>query len=129
MKQLLIYSLLILTLGACSKKASGPEPEENIAFDLNTSSAVIHSSSSYSFQVTLRSKLPAAGIKIEVSAVQEVAGTTVSSQPAVITSTTTVTTAVVQNLPQQKWVVATVRVSSAATATNTATQTFRVVYK
>jgi uncharacterized protein YcfL len=129
MKQLLLYGLLALLLTACSKKNSKPEPEQNIVFDINTSSAVIHSNSSYSFQVTLKSKMPVSGIKVEVSAVQEVAGTAVSPQPAAITSTTSATTASVQNLPQQKWVVATVRVSSATTATNTATQTFRVIYK
>jgi hypothetical protein len=129
MKQLLLYGLLALLLTACSKKNSKPEPEQNIVFDINTSSAVIHSNSSYSFQVTLKSKMPVSGIKVEVSAVQEVAGTAVSPQPAAITSTTSVTTASVQNLPQQKWVVANVRVSSATTATNTAMQTFRVIYK
>lgn len=129
MKRISIYLLALLCMVACSKKTSTPEPEENIAFDLNTSAAVIHSSSSYSFQVTLKSKMPAGGIKVEVSAVQELAGTTVSPQPSAITSTSSATTAAVHNLPQQKWVVATVRVSSVSTTTNTATQTFRVVYK
>lgn len=123
-----------MALASCGKKTTPTPPaptptEENISFDLNTGATVTQAAANYDFQVTLRSKMPTKGIKIEVTASEEVGGAAVTPQPAAINSTTSVTTASVQNLPRQKWVIVTVRVTSLNTATNTAVQTFKIIFK
>lgn len=127
MKSYIILFLTTIAFLSCTKK--GATPEENIAFDLNSGAAVVNASNAYTFQINLKSKVPDSGVKIDVSAVEELAGTAVTPQPPSITSTSATISAAVQNLPRQKWVVASVRVSSIGTPTNAATQTFRIVYK
>ena len=119
---------MILGLG-CGKKTPVPDIEENIEFDLNATQAVISISSSYDFKVTIKSKLPKGGIRIEVSATEESGGALVSPQLAPFTSTNPIIDCTVQNLPRQKWVIVNVKITSITTSTNTSTQTFRVVYK
>ena len=129
MKKYFICILIVTSVLGCGKKAPVPDVEENIAFDMNASQAVISTSSSYDFKVTIKSKLPKAGIRIEVSATEEAGGASVSPQPAPITATNPITDCTVQNLPRQKWVIVNVKITSITTSTNTSTQTFRVVYK
>lgn len=133
MKKYLILICFFVGIVSCGKKSTPtpiPTPtEENIAFDLNTGATVNHTASNFDFQVTLRSKMPTKGIKIEVTASEEATGTAVTPQPSAINSSTSVTSASVQNLPRQKWVVTTVKVTSLSTGTNSATQTFKVIYK
>ena len=129
MKKYLIYILLISAIISCGKKPPAPEVEENIVFEQNAGQAAISTGSSYDFKVTMKSKLPKAGIRIEISAVEEAGGAAVTPQPAPITTTTLSADCSVQNLPRQKWVITTVKITSASTSSNTSTQTFRVVYK
>lgn len=127
MKKSIILFLATIAFVSCTKK--GAAPEENIAFELSSGSAIVNASNSFSFQITLKSKVPDSGVKIEVSAVEELAGTAVTPQPPSLTSTSATISSGVQNLPRQKWVVTSVKVSSVATPSNTATKTFRIVYK
>lgn len=129
MKTTLTYILFICILLSCGKKPPAPEVEENVVFELNASQAAISTNSSYDFKVTMKSKLPKAGIRIELSAAEEAGGAAVTPQPAPVITTEATTDLSVQNLPRQKWVIATVKVTSVSTSTNTSTQTFRVVYK
>ena len=129
MKTYLTYILLIGICLSCGKKPPAPEVEENIVFELNAGQAAISTSSSYTFNVAMKSKLPKAGVRIELSAAEEFGGAAVTPQNAPINALTASTNVTVQNLPRQKWVIATVKVTSISTATNTSTQTFRVVYK
>jgi hypothetical protein len=121
MKTYLTYILLIGICLSCGKKPPAPEVEENIVFELNAAQAAISTSSSYTFTVAMKSKLP--------KAAEEAGGAAVTPQNAPINALTASTDVTVQNLPRQKWVVVTVKVISISTATNTSTQTFRVVYK
>lgn len=129
MKATLTYTLFICILLGCGKKPPAPEVEENVVFELNASQAAISTNSNYDFKLTMRSKLPKAGIRIELSATEEAGGAAVTPQPAPVTTTAATADLSVQNLPRQKWVIATVKVTSVSTSTNTSTQTFRVVYK
>lgn len=129
MKHILLYLAIFSIITGCSKKGSTPEKEENVVFELNTGQAAISSSSSYTFNVAMKSKLPKAGVRIELSAAEEAGGAAVTPQNGPINAVTASTDVSVQNLPRQKWVIATVKVTSISTATNTSTQTFRVVYK
>lgn len=131
MKKVLLPILGLIFLASCGKTSTTPQPpaEENIVFETNAGQNVTSPSGNFDFQVTLKSKMPAKGIRIEVSAIDEVAQTAILPQNSGITSTTAVTSASVQNLPRQKWVEATVKVTSLSTATNTASGKFRVIYK
>lgn len=128
MNKLLICLLIFAVATSCSKKVA-PEIEENISFELNTGAVIVSSGSSQAFKVTMKSKIPKAGIKIDISAAEEATGTPVVPQTSTVSSSTSITDCLVQNLPRQTWVVATVKVTSSSTLTNTASQTFRVVFK
>lgn len=130
MKHSLLIFGLFLVFASCKKSTTTPVvKEENIVFETNAGLNAISTSGTFAFQVTLKSKMPTGGIKIEVSAIEEAGGAAVTPQPNPITSSTAVTDYSVQNLARQKWVVATVKVSSVTTPTNSSSQTFRVIYK
>lgn len=125
MKNILILIVTILLLFSCKKK----EIEEIIVFETTAGSNTISTSGNYSFQITLKSKMPSNGIRIEVSAIEEVSGTSISPQMTPLNTSTAVNSVSVQNLPRQKWAEATVRVTSLTSSTNTASTKFRVIYK
>jgi len=72
--------------------------------------------------------MPSAGIKVEVSTKQEASGATVGTNSSVNSTTANVNVGV-SGLPQQVWCIVTIKVTSLSTATNSATQTFRIIYK
>lgn len=120
-----ILFILILLLFSCEKD----EVEESINFDLDASAVIINPSNNFEFNVILKSKMPKSGIKIEVTAVDEVSGTEIAPQlPSFNTSQATMKT-LVKSLPRQKWVVVTVKVSSVKTSINNSSKTFRIIYK
>ncbi len=139
-----VFILLLMTtiLMSCGKKGgSTPTPptppppppvevEENIAFSLDpdpgttTATAL---SGTYSFKVTLSSKMPSSGISIDIATKQDNNGTLLDSKNVKSTvaandiSTGTLSSGVLYNVS--------VVVSSQKTATNTATKTFKVARK
>lgn len=126
----LLFSFFIASCG--SKKPPTPSPtppaEAQIAFTQNAGSNVLNPGPSLNFAVTLTSTMPAAGIKVEVSTKEEASGNVVGTNSSVNSTTATVN-ASVSGLPRQLWCIVTIKVSSVSTPTNTATQTFRVIYK
>ncbi|MEO0065466.1 MAG: hypothetical protein RI983_792 [Bacteroidota bacterium] len=128
MKRYWLLFLPFLMAISCSKKTA-PEVEENISFQLNTGAVITSAGSNQEFKVTLSSKMPKSGIKIDITAAEEATGIPVIPQSSAISSSSIVTDCLVQNLPRQKWVVTTVKVSSANTPSNNVTQTFKIVYK
>lgn len=134
MKRISGFLLLITIVVACSKGGGGnpaPTPAETpIVFDVDAAAANTALGSTFGFNVRLISAMPSSqGIRIEVSANEEGTGTAISPQNPTITSTSSTVAASVISLPIQKWVITTVKVSSVATASNSATKTFRVVQK
>jgi hypothetical protein len=136
-------TLLLVTtiLVSCGKKGgSTPTPptppnppvevEENIAFSLDpdpgttTATAL---SGTYSFKVSLTSKMPSSGINIDITTKQDNNGNTVDSKNVKSTvaandiSTGTLTAGVLYNVS--------VVVTSQKTSTNTTTKTFKVARK
>lgn len=104
------------------------EAEENIVFETNATSTIIHSGSSFDLKVTIKSKLPSTGLILEVNASDEASGTAIFQSGSLNVSTTTLNS-LIQNLPRQKWVVVRVKVKSTKTTTNAAEQSFRIIYK
>ena len=129
---LILFSALMVN-GSCKKKTPTPNPptpppaEQNIVFTHNAGNNVFNPGATLNFAVTLTSAMPASGIKVEISTVQEANGAAVSSSSS--SGSTAVVNVSVTGLIQQVWCVTTIKVSSVATPTNSATQTFRVVYK
>lgn len=137
----LIILILTIILTSCGKKGgSTPTPpppppppvevEENIAFSLDPdpgSTTATALSGTYSFKVTLSSKMPSSGISIDITTKQDNNGNTIDSKNVKSTvaandiSTGTLTSGVLYNVS--------VVVTSQKTATNTATKTFKVARK
>ena len=125
----IILLSVIVVMESCSSKSPAPPPtEQPIAFTHNAGNNVLNPGSSLNFAVTLTSAMPAAGIKVEVSTKEEASGNTVGTNSSVNSTSATVNVGV-SALPQQLWCIVTIKVTSASTASNSATQTFRVVYK
>lgn len=124
----IFFSALI---SSCSSKTPAPPPppsEQPIAFTHNAGNNVLNPGPSLNFAVTLTSAMPASGIKVELSTKEEASGNNVGTNSSV-NSTTSSVNASVSGLPRQLWCIVTIKVSSVSTASNSATQTFRVVYK
>ena len=127
---IILLSVIIL-IESCSSKSPAPPPppaEQPIAFTHNAGNNVLNPGSALNFVVTLTSSMPAAGIKVEVSTKEEASGNAVGTNSSVNGTSATVN-ASVSALPRQLWCIVTVKVSSVSTASNNATQTFRIVYK
>lgn len=129
MKRIIVAIFILSSFAGCKKAAVQPVKEENIVFDVNTALSSISTSTTFAFQVTLKSKMPANGIRIDVTAIDESSGTAILPQATGITSTNVLNNVSVQNLPRQKWVEAMVKVTSISTSTNSASSRFRVIYK
>ena len=126
----ILLSFIIL-LASCGSKGPTPQPpvtEQPIAFTHNAGNNVPNPGSSLNFAVTLTSAMPAAGIKVEVSTKEEASGNTVGTNSSVNSTSATVNVGV-SALPQQLWCIVTIKVTSVSTASNSATQTFRIVNK
>ena len=124
---ILFFSILV---AACGSKSPAPPPpsEQSIAFTHNAGNNVLNPGPSLNFNVTLTSAMPAAGIKVEVSTKEEASGNTVGTNSSVNSTSATVNVGV-SGLPRQLWCIVTIKVTSVSTASNSATQTFRIVYK
>lgn len=126
---IIILLSVIVLMESCSSKSPAPPPaEQPIAFTHNAGNNVLNPGSSLNFAVTLTSAMPAAGIKVEVSTKEEASGNTVGTNSSVNSTSATVNGGVAA-LPQQLWCIVTIKVTSASTVSNSATQTFRVIYK
>ena len=127
MKNLFLLLITIIFFTSCEK--TKVEVEENISFELNAASAVINNGNTYDVKLTMKSKVPSWGVRVEATATEEAGGATVGPQAPATTLTLTTTNLSIQNLPRQKWVVVQVNVSSTKTTTNSSTQSFRIIYK
>jgi hypothetical protein len=142
MKKIFLQGILLITitsliLSSCSKKGTPtPQPppvvvtEENIAFTIDPdpgSSTAPATSGTYTFKVTVTSKLPASGFTVDYTTKKDSDNSELdkkqisSSVASVDISTGTLVSGVLYNV--------TVLVTSKSKATNTATKTFKVARK
>ena len=133
MKRVLIgiFASILISSTSCGKSGGSSQPaqEPSIVFTIDASNGSISPGNSFNVIVTLTSAMPSSsGIKIEAMVTDQTTNTSVSQNAAII-STTAKNTFVIINLPQQHWCNASIKVSSIATSTNTASQSFTVVYK
>lgn len=128
--------IVIGSIISCSKSSDGggstptPTPSETpIAFTINASNNSISLTNGFAVTATLTSIMPSSkGITIETTLVNQSTSANIS-QSASITSTSAANNLQLVNLPQQHWCTATIKVSSVATPSNNASQSFTVVYK
>jgi len=129
----LFLALAISCFAACSRPndptpAPGPT-EEKLAIKLSASGVEVSPSNSFPLTVTVTSKMPTGGVIIKVDAKREDNNASVLSitSPATSVAGTNFT---ISPLPaNQVYVTVTVLVTSVTTASNTATASFRVVWK
>ena len=131
-----ILPIVIVSIISCSKSSDGggstptpPAEETPVAFTINASNNSVSLTNGFAVTATLTSIMPSSkGITIETTLVNQSTSSNIA-QSAAITSTAAVNNLQLVNLPQQQWCTATVKVSSVATPSNNATQSFTVVSK
>jgi hypothetical protein len=123
---LLLISVSVF-LYSCNK---GPvkEVEEPIRYETDALDVNISNADKFVFTAKLLSTMPSNGIKLSITAKEEVSGSDIG-QDAPLVSKGAQTALNVKGLPKQKWVIATIKVSSAKDTANFVTKSFRVVYK
>ena len=130
---LLFWSLLFQV--SCSKDGGGeptppppPPEEEALKISTNASSLNITAGAQFDFTVTVDSKMPANGVKIEYTVRGESDNQVYPQGPAIETKTAS-TAISLSGLPRQKFCVTSITVTSLSKSSNTASTSFRVVYK
>ncbi len=134
-----IFFILPIVIGSiisCSKSSDGgsstptpPAAETPVAFTINASNNSVSLTNGFAVTATLTSIMPSSkGITIETTLVNQTTSSNIA-QSAAITSTAAVNNLQLVNLPQQHFCTATIKVSSVATPSNSASQSFTVVYK
>lgn len=112
---------------SCEKK-SPKEVEESIKYETDALETNISNADKFIFNANLLSAMPSYGIKLTLTAKEEVSGSNLSQDEPIV-SKGSQTALNVKGLPEQKWVVATIKVCSAKDSTNCVSKSFRVVYK
>jgi hypothetical protein len=123
---IVIIGLMLLSFG-CSKSVSNDS--DPIVFTTSAATSNISVASNFAFTLKITSRISIKGLSVQVTAAEEVTGLSVSPQPPIFTTTVADNSSSVINLPQQKWVIATVKITDANNAKNTASKSFRVIYK
>ncbi len=127
---ILSFFIGLTSLISCGKGGGGTTTpsEENLNVKLNTANPATSTGSSYTFTVEVLSKIPASGVKINITAKREDNSTVVFTQD--LSSSTAVNSVIVSPLPMgQVFCTVTVTVTSATTSSNTWNGNFRVVWK
>lgn len=126
-------SIIALLSFGCSKSNDGggtsnQAPQEKpIAFTIDATNNSVSTSSNFAVNLSLTSTMPAAGIKIEITTIDQVTNAIVQNQT--ITSNLSKNLLTVTNMVQQHWNNVNIKVTSASNNNNNSTQTFTVVYK
>ena len=139
MKMKKIFFILPIVIGSiisCSKSSESgsstpapPPAETPVAFTINASNNSVSLTNGFAVTATLTSIMPSSkGITIETTLVNQSTSANIA-QSAAVTSTSAVNNLQLVNLPQQHFCTATIKVSSVATPSNSASQSFTVVYK
>ncbi len=139
MKKIITFlPILIGSFISCSKSSDAggstttPPPatvETPIAFTINATNNSTSLTNGFAVTATLSSTMPSTkGISIETTLLDQNTSATIA-QSAAVTSTSAANNLQLINLPQQHWCTATIKVSSVATPSNNASQSFTVVYK
>lgn len=128
------WLMLICWSGSgCSKGGDGdnttpPPEEENLRISTDASPLNIAAGPSFSVVLSVDSKMPPDGVRIEYSLVGETDGQVYPQGPAFDTKTAK-TTINFQSLPRQKFCLGRISVISKTKPSNSASANLRIVYK
>lgn len=126
---ILLLSIFLVGASSCHKNGGTPA-EQNIVFKLNPDPGTTvfpALGTTQDFGVTVTSNLPSGGVKVDLKLTKDLDGTTVFSQS--LSSAVNSFTATFQNLGSGSICTGTITVTSAATASNTASKTFKIAKK
>jgi predicted small lipoprotein YifL len=124
-----LWTILILAaVAGCKPEPPLSQPEEDLKTSIDVPSYATTPAATLSFNVKLESAMPPAGLRIEYSVKSEIDNQSYTQGPG-INSMSTVVPITISNLPRQKICICTIIITSNTRPTNTATQSFRVVYK
>lgn len=126
MRKCLLLLTLWLSVLSCGK-SGGSAPEPAVVFTIDAVSSNTSLGSSFPVVITLTSVMPSQGIKIDATLTDQTNNNSISQSS--VNSSIAKVTYNLTGLPQQHFCTATIKVSSVATATNNATQSFTVVFK
>jgi hypothetical protein len=126
-KIVFFLSLQGIFLCSCEKKTP-KEVEEAIKFETDAIDQNICNADKFIFTTKLLSKMPSNGIKLSITAKEEISNTDLPQDPPLV-SNGSQTAMNVKGLPKQKWVIATVKVCSAKDTLNCVSKSFKIVFK
>ncbi len=124
---LLVVFILLATTG-CEKNPPSQKAEENILISTDAGALTYTPGPNFNFNLMVESAMPGAGVRITFDVKGETDNQVYRQGPAIETTNKT-TRISITNLPRQKFCVCTITVTSKSKPTNTATTSFRVVYK
>jgi len=120
--------LILMAVAGCKPEPPLSQPEEDLKTSIDVPSYTTTPAANLSFNVKLESAMPPAGLRIEYNVKSEIDNQSYTQGPG-INSMSTVVPVTISNLPRQKICICTIIITSNTKPTNTATQSFRVVYK
>ena len=121
-------AMVLLLVTACKKNASPSPAEEQLIISTDAIPFSEVPGPGTNFNLTVISAMPPSGVKILVVVKGETDNLTYYTNPNTVTSLKTTNT-IINNLPKQKICICTVTVISITKSSNTATTSFRIVYK
>jgi predicted small lipoprotein YifL len=124
-----LWTILILAaVAGCKPEPPLSQPEEDLKTSVDVPSFTTTPAANLSFNLKLESAMPPGGLRIEYNVKGEIDNQIYAQGPG-INSMSTVVPMTISNLPRQKICICTIIITSNTKTTNTATQSFRVVYK
>jgi hypothetical protein len=125
----IIFLISLISFVSCKKSGTTSPPSEPvIVFVTDATGSNTSLGSRFTVSVTLTSALPSAqGIKIESTVTDQTSNSNLTQ--SALTSVLVKSSYDIVNLPQQHLCNVSLKVSSVSTPSNSATQTFTVVYK
>ena len=122
----IIIILLLFSTTNCKKDPI--VPEENLRISTDAPIVIENPGPDFNFNLRVESAMPNAGVKIVYTVKGEIDNQAYPQGPAIET-TGNATPITIRNLPRQKFCICTITVSSKNAITNTATTSFRIIYK
>jgi hypothetical protein len=133
-KRWIVAAAMISLLNSCGCKKQTPKPEPpqqepQVSFTMDVSGTIQTPGSTYVVNTTLKSAMPSAkGISIEATVTDQTNNANIPQNP-VVTSTNSTNAITLINLPSQHPCNVTITISSVATPTNKASQSFVIANK
>ena len=120
--------IMLFIASGCKSEPPLSAPEEDLKISIDAPSYTTTPAADFSFNLNIESKIPVDGVKVEYNVKSEIDNQSYSQGPVINTQTSSLPITI-SNLPRQKICICTVMVTSRSKSTNTAMQSFRVIYK